>query len=138
MAGLELEWHRQWSPALSSRFNTSWVFDGPNQVSSEAEFFSGLSLVYLTNHFSLAFMMNHHSSKQDAYVDNQVDVVRDIPQRSFINLHYRRFLPHDVELYFHINNVSDEGYNSASQRAGNNVGVPNRAISLMMGLRWQY
>jgi len=138
LAGLELEWHHQWNTALSSRFNTSWIFDGPSQVNSEAEFFSGLSLVYLTNRFSLAFMVNHHSSKQDAYVDNQVDVVRDIPQRSFINVHYRRFLPHDLELYFQINNVSDEGYNSTSQRAGNNVGVPNRAISLMTGLRWQY
>jgi len=138
LAGLELEWHHQWAPALSSRFNTSWIFDGPNQVNSEAEFFSGLSLVYLTNHFSLAFMVNHHSTKQDAYVDNQVDAVRDIPQRSFINVHYRRFFPHDLELYFHLNNLSDEGYNSTSQRAGNNVGVPNRAIGFMTGLRWQY
>ena len=83
-------------------------------------------------------MINHHSSKQDVHVDNQVEVVRDVSQRSFMDAHFRYFLPHDLEWYVHLKNLSDESYNSVSQRAGNNLGVPNRAASMMTGLRWQF
>ena len=138
LAGIELEWHHQWNQQFSSRVNGSWVFDGPSHVNSEAEIFAGASLVYQDNKFSAALMVNHHSSKQDAYVDNAVDVVRDVPSRSFIDAHFSRFFPHDLELYLHINNVSDERYDSVSQRADNTEGVPSRRAGLMTGLRWQY
>jgi outer membrane cobalamin receptor len=138
LAGVELEWHRQWTQQLSSRMNASWIFNGPNNQNSEAEVFAGASVVYQNNKFSAAIMINHHGSKQDVYVDDHLNVVRNVSSRSFIDAHFSRFLPHDLELYLHINNVSDETYNSVSQRAGNSQGVPSRGVGIMTGLRWQY
>ncbi len=138
LAGIELEWHHQWSPTLSSRVNTSWIFDGPSQVNSEAEFFSGASLVYVNNKYSVALLASHHADKQDAYVENQIDMIREISARSFLDVHIVRFLPHDMDTYIHLSNLTDENYQSVSEKADNNTGVPNRGVGISTGLRWQF
>ncbi len=138
LAGIELEWHSQWSDKLSSRLNASWIFDGPSKANSEAEFFAGVSLIYTHEKFSGALMLNHHGTKQDSFVNNQVEEEREVPQRSFLDAHYRHFLPHDIELFLHLNNILDQDYDSVSQRTNNSQGVANRGVSLLSGLRWNF
>ena len=138
LAGMELEYHRQWRGNLSSRINASWIFDRPNQANTEAEFFAGMSLVYQNDKFSMALMLNHHSAKEDSFMENTEIKERDIGQRSFIDAHLRWFLPHDIEAYLKLKNITDESYNSVALRTEVSQGVPNRGSSIMTGIRLSF
>lgn len=135
ISGVELEWHQQWSERLSSRMNASWIFDATSQTNTEAEFSSGMSLVYLNEKFSGALMLNHHSSKDDIYVQSTEIKEREIDQRSFWDAHFRWFLKNDFEAYLHLENITNESYNSVALRSGISKGVPSRSSSAMIGLR---
>ena len=138
ITGLELEWHQQWRKNLSSRLNASWIFDKPGQANIEAEFFSGMSLIYINEKFSAALMLNHHSEKEDSFTQGTNIEERNIGQRSFLDAHFRWFLPHDIEAYLKINNITGENYNSVALRTGISQGVPNRGSSIMSGIRLSF
>ncbi|MEH6347643.1 MAG: TonB-dependent receptor [Bermanella sp.] len=135
IAGMEFEWHQQWSERLSSRVNASWILESTSGANIEAEFFSGMSLVYLNEKFSGALMLNHHSSKDDSYVQGTEIKERDVGQRSFLDANFRWFLPLNFETYLKLNNITNEKYNSVALRTGISQGVPNRSSSAMIGLR---
>ena len=124
--------------------NASWIINGPQQTNSEARFFAGASLVYQTASFSGALMINHHSGKEDAYqtnnssTQNQVEAVRNIASRSFLDANIRWYLPYDFEVYLRLNNMTDQKYNGVSLRAENAQGVPSRGASLLTGVRWEF
>ena len=138
LAGIELEYHKQWLENVSSRLNASWIFDRPGQTNIEAEFFSGMSLIYKTEKFSGALMLNHHSAKEDSFVQNTDVKERDIAQRSFLDANFIWFFPHNIETYLKLNNITDESYNSVALRTGITQGVPNRGSSVMTGLRLSF
>jgi outer membrane cobalamin receptor len=138
LVGLELEWYRQWSEKLHSNINASWIFDGPSQVNPEAEFFTGMSLIYQNATWSSALMLNQHGGKEDAYVKDSVNETRNVKARSFLDANVRWFLPHKLELSLRLNNITDERYNSVALGSGNDQGVPNRGTSVLVGLRWGY
>jgi len=137
-AGVELEWHKQWRENLISRMNVSWIFDGPSQANIEAELFSGLSLTYINEKFSGALMLNHHATKEDSFVQNTEIKEREIAQRSYLDAHFRWFLPRNIEVYLHLENITDENYYSVALRSGTSQGIPNRGSSVMSGLRLSF
>ncbi len=138
LAGIELEYHEQWHENISSRLNASWIFDRPGQINIEAEFFAGMSLIYKNEKFSGALMLNHHSAKEDSFVQNTEVKERDIGQRSFLDANFIWFLPHNIETYLKLNNITDENYNSVAVRTGISQGIPNRGSSIMSGIRLSF
>ncbi len=144
LAGIEVEWHKQWTENVQSRVNFSWILDEAQRTSSEANMYTGATVIYRTQSWSAALLVNHHASKEDVFSEDSADnlttvnSVRDIPQRSFLDANVRRFLPHNLELYLRLKNIANQDYYSASLRADNPQGVPNRGTSILGGLRWAF
>jgi len=138
VSGLELEWHKQWSDNLSGRLSASWVFDDAGQEDIETDFFTAMSLVYLTNHYSGALMINHQSNKEDNFVQSTETKTRKISKRSFLDAHFRYFFPHDIEAYLHLDNITNEDYYSVALRSENSQGVPNRSSRATIGMRLSF
>ncbi len=138
ISGLELEWHKQWTENLSSRLNASWIFDDTGQEDIETDFFTAMSLVYLTNHYSGALMINHQSNKEDNFVQSTETKTREISKRSILDAHFRYFFPHNIETYLHLDNITNEDYYSVALRSENSQGVPNRSSSATVGMRLSF
>ena len=134
-SGIELEWHQQWRENLSSRMNVSWTFDGPSEANKEAEFFSGMSLTYINEKFSGALMLNHHSTKEDSFEQSTDIKERKVAQRSFLDAHFVWFLPHDIEAYLHLENITDE--TDVVARAPKNGARAQKPRSFTVGVRYR-